>query len=313
MKTPEITPADLRATDSTRRGIIVMLLSVSGFTINTLLLKHISQTGRGVAPETPLLFRAAVGMFIVLVFFRGRRPTRIVPVFKNRLLILRGLTGLLGTAAYYWTVPKLGAGMATLICNTYVIFASLIAVLALGEKLTSRRFLWMALSFVGIVLLVGQRFEDHSGVFGFYEVVALAGAVLAAWSVVLVRRLTENFSIGTIYLAQCVWILAPMAIIAGPSLIDLAAVDWGILVVAAVAASYGQLAMNEGYRCLSVSLGASLQMLWPVSTVIGGWLLFDERFGGFQLVGAVIILTAVWRLSVSKAVPTKGQAGSGKK
>lgn len=308
MKTPDTIPPDLRATDSARRGIVVMLLSVVGFTVNTLLLKHIGQTGRGIAPEVPLLFRAAVGMFIVLVFFRGRRPTRIVPVFRNRLLILRGLTGLLGTAAYYWTIPKLGAGMATLICNTYVIFASLIAVLALGEKLTLRRFAWMSLSFVGIVLLVGTNGESRSGFLGFYEIVALVGAILAAWSVVLVRRLTEEFSIGTIYLAQCVWILTPMIVVAGPALVDLAPVDWGLLVVAATAASYGQLAMNEGYRCLSVSLGASLQMLWPVFSILGGWMLFDERFAGFQMVGAVVVLTAVWRLSVSKAIPTKGEA-----
>jgi len=310
MKMPDTT-TDLRATDSTRRGIIVMILSVTGFCINTLLLKYISQTGRGVGPETPMLFRAAVGMFIVLVFFRGRRPTRVAPVFSNKLLMLRGLTGLLGTAAYYWTVPKLGAGTATLICNTYVLFASLIAVLALGERLTLRRFMWMSAAFVGIVLLVGQRAESPDGVgfLGFYEIVALAGAILAAWSVVLVRRLTEDFSIGTIYLAQCVWILTPMAVIAGPGLVDLAAIDWGLLIAAAVAASYGQLAMNEGYRCLSVSLGASLQMLWPVSTVIGGWLLFDERLAGLQFVGACIILASVWRLSAAKTDP---QPGSGK-
>ncbi len=312
MKRPDTTTPDLRATDSTRRGIVVMLLSVGGFTVNTLLLKYIGQTGRGITPEVPLLFRAAVGMFIVLVFFRGRRPTRIVPVFRNRLLILRGLTGLLGTAAYYWTIPKLGAGMATLICNTYVIFASLIAVLALGEKLTIRRFAWMSLSFMGIVLLVGTRAENRSDFLGFYEIVALVGAILAAWSVVLVRRLTEEFSIGTIYLAQCVWILTPMAFVAGPALFDLAAVDWGLLIVAATAASYGQLAMNEGYRCLNVSLGASLQMLWPVLSLSGGWILFDERFADLQMVGAVVVLTAVWRLSVARSVPTKGQPGSGR-
>lgn len=311
MKTPDTT-IDLRATDSTRRGILVMIFSVAGFCINTLLLKYISQTGRGVNPETPMFFRAAVGMFIVLVFFRGRRPTRVAPVFTNRLLILRGLTGLLGTAAYYWTVPKLGAGMATLICNTYVIFASLIAVLALGERLTLRRFSWMAAAFVGIVLLVGQRAENSVGVqfLGFYEIVALAGAVLAASSVVLVRRLTEEFSIGTIYFAQCVWILAPTAVFVVPGLLDLAAIDWCLLIVAATAASYGQLAMNEGYRCLSVSLGASLQMLWPVSTVIGGWLLFDEQLAGLQFVGACIILASVWRLSVAKP---DAQPGSGRK
>jgi len=89
-------------------------------------------------------------------------------------------------------------------------------------------------------------------------------------------------------------------VIAGPGLVDLAAIDWGLLIAAAVAASYGQLAMNEGYRCLSVSAGASIQMLWPVLTTIGGFLLFEETFVTLQLIGAALILASVWRVSVKK-------------
>ncbi len=136
-----------------------MLISVGAFTVNTLLVRYLSGEGRGMSPDLPLLFGATVGIVIVFAFFQGRRPTQIKPVFQNRLMILRGVTGLLGTAAYYWTVPTLGSGMATLICNTYVVFASLIAVLALGEKLTRGRFAWLALAFVGIVFLIGPNAE----------------------------------------------------------------------------------------------------------------------------------------------------------
>jgi drug/metabolite transporter (DMT)-like permease len=284
-----------------RRGIIVMSVSVSAFTVNTLLLRYLSGASRGIPPEVPLLFRAAVGMLIVLLFFRGRRPTRIKPVFTQRLLILRGITGLLGTAAYYWTVPQLGAGMATLICNTYVIFASIIAVLALGEKLTKARFAWLTAAFVGIVLLIGPNADVEGFSFGVYEWIALAGAILAAWSVVLVRRLVADHSIGTIYLAQCVWIFLPLIFVAGPLLPDLGPNDWGLLIAAAVAAGFGQLSMNEGYRCLSVSSGASMQMLWPVATTFGGWILFDEYLIPLQIVGAILILASIWRMSGSKA------------
>lgn len=286
---------------SSRRGIIVMLLSVTCFSVNTLLLRYLSGDEKGIGSEVPLLFRAAVGLVIVLCFFRGRRPTAVKPVFTNRLLILRGMTGLLGTAAYYWTVPRMGAGPATIICNTYVIFASVIAVLALGERLTTKRFLWLALSFVGIVLLVGPDASVGGMTFGFVEMVALLGAIMAAWSVILVRRLVADYSIGTIYLAQCVWIFVPLLFVAGPDVVGLSPSDVGLLLLAGTAAGYGQLAMNEGYRCLSVSTGASMQMLWPVATTVGGMLLFDERFAFVQLVGAILILVAVWRVSAKRA------------
>lgn len=283
-----------------RRGIVVMLVSVSAFTGNSLLLRYLSGETRGIAPEVPLLFRALVGMVLVAFLFRGRRPTRVKPVFRERLLILRGILGLLGTAAYYYTVPTLGAGMATLICNTYVIFASLIAVLALGERLTVTRFLWLASACVGIVLLLGPNAEAEDFRFGFYEAVALVGAIIAAWTVVLIRQLVADHSIGTIYLAQCVWIALPLLFLAGPQLIGLTGFEIGLLILAAVFAGCGQLAMNEGYRCLPVSTGAPLQMLWPVTTTAGGWLLFHERLGWPQFVGAALILASIWRVSVSR-------------
>lgn len=285
---------------SARRGTIIMVWSVLAFTVNTLLLRFLSGESHGITPDVPLLFRAAVGIFIVLVFFRGRRPTRVRPVFTNKLLILRGITGLLGTAAYYWTVPTLGAGMATLICNTYVIFASMIAVLALGEKLTAARFIWLSVAFVGIIFLVGPNAGVTGFKVGLNEVIAICGAILAASSVVLVRRLVAEYSIGTIYLAQCVWIVLPLAFIAVPKLSGLNGNEVGLLILAATAAGWGQLAMNEGYRCLSVSAGASIQMLWPVLTTIGGFLLFGETFVTLQLIGATLILASVWRVSVKK-------------
>lgn len=285
---------------SVRRGTVIMLWSVASFTVNTMLLRYLSGTAHGITPDVPLLFRAVTGIIIVLVFFRGRRPTKIRPVFSNRLLILRGLTGLLGTAAYYWTVPALGAGMATLICNTYVIFASVIAVLALGEKLTPMRFVWLAIAFVGIVFLIGPNAEVDGFKIGIFEVIALVGAVLAASSVVLVRKLVADYSIGTIYLSQCVWIFLPLLLIAAPKIPELSGVEWMLLVLAGTAAGWGQLAMNEGYRCLSVSAGASIQMLWPVMTTLGGFLLFEESFVRWQLIGAVLIVASVWRVSVKK-------------
>ncbi len=306
MKTPSPVPTTtvdppVRAQATSRRGLAVMVLSVLAFSVNTLLLRYIGrEAGSGtIGPEVSLLFRAAVGTIVVLAFFRGGRPVSVAPVFLDRQLVVRGIVGLLGTAAYYWTIPSLGAGKATLVCNTYVIFASVFATFSLGERLTLSRALWLVLAFSGIVLLIGPNGGGAVFAFGFHEVVALLGAVLAAWAVVLVRQLSFVYSIGTIYLAQCLWILAPVAVLAVPHLSSLSAADTGLLVLAATAASFGQLAMNEGYRCLTVTTGASLQMLWPVFATAGGWLLFEERFGALQWLGAALILASIWRIAAA--------------
>ena len=301
MKSPEESTTAPTPGIQTRRGMMVMVVSVLAFTINTLLLKHIGSGDHRIGPDVSLFFRALVGTVVVLVFFRGSRPVRIAPVFRNRDLVLRGISGLLGTAAYYWTIPSLGAGKATLICNTYVVFASVFALFSLGEKLNLTRLLWLLAAFAGIALLVGPGDGGSGFTFGFYEVLALFGAVMAAWAVVLVRQLSLGFSIGTIYLAQCLWILGPVAILAVPDLASLSWSETGLLALAATAASFGQLAMNEGYRCLTVTTGASVQMLWPVATTVGGWLLFGERFGALQWLGASLILAAIFKITAGSA------------
>lgn len=282
----------------TRRGVIVMVLSVFAFTANSLLLRHLGSrdsVGAVIGPETTLFFRALVGLIVIVLFFGRKGATHFTAVFTDRSLVLRGITGLLGTAAYYGTVVPLGAGKATLLCNTYVIFASILAVFALGEPLSRARLIWLVIAFAGIGLLVGPN--GHGFRIGGHELFALFGACMAAWTVVLLRRLSHRFSISTIYLAQCVWILGPTAFFAVPKLPDLAMDQITLLVLAALAASFGQLAMNEGFRCLTVTTGASLQMLWPVATTTGGWILFDERFAALQWVGAILIIAAIWRVA----------------
>ncbi len=299
MKTPQ-SHNPTQPDSSPGRGVIVMLFSVLFFSINTLLLKYLSSEEREISSMLPLLFRAGIGGLIVLFLFRGRRPTRVKPVFTERKLIWRGFSGLVGTAAYYWTVPTLGAGKATLFCNTYVIFAAVIAALCLGEKLNRKRFAWLALAFAGIVLLTGPSESGSGFSVGINEIIALLGALTAAWSVILVRQLVVHHSISTIFLAQCVWIFLPVAFLTYRELPGLDGFEWFLLISAATMASFGQLMMNEGYRCLTVAVGASMQMLWPVLTALGGLAWFDERFAPLQIAGAVLILFGTWRVSVER-------------
>lgn len=282
-----------------RRGVWVMLASVAGFSVNTLALKYLG-SHRAIPAFVPLLFRSGVGIPLALLFLRGSRPTRIRPVFCEGRLVTRGVLGFISTAAYYWTVPVMGPGKATLFCNTYVVFAAIIAAIWLSEPLSWMRMGWLAVAFAGILLLSGVRWGGAGDSFGFPEAVAVLGAVLAAVCIVLIRQLTGVHSGGTIYLAQCVWILIPVLPMAVPTLKALAFADVAIMVCAAVAAGFAQLAMNEGYRCLPVASGASLQMLWPVATSLGGIAWFGEQFALLQTVGAALILVATWCIAVRR-------------
>jgi drug/metabolite transporter (DMT)-like permease len=311
MKTPDDpTPLPITARHSspaeTRRGLVVMTLSLLAFTANTLLLKYIG-SNRQIDPTVTLLFRAVIGGVIVLTLMRGRRPAKFAPIFREPLLIWRGILGVIGTASYYYCIPALGAGKASLLGTTYVLFGAVFAAWFLREYLSRTKVIWLLIAFGGTALLTGAG-NGHADPVGginpgsktFYEAFAIIGAIAAAGTIVIIRHLTTKHAIATIFLAQCIWIGLAATPFAARHLVSLNAMDCLFLVLAATCAGYGQLAMNEGYRLLSVAAGSSVQMTLPVIAALGGILLFGEMYTALQVIGAVLILVGTWQVAVRR-------------
>ncbi len=303
-------PLDNSLPGGGRRGLIFMVMSLLCFTGNTLLLKYLG-ADRKIDPSVALLFRAVIGGAIVLTLMRGRRPPRLAPIFRDPLLIWRGILGIVGTAAYYWTIPALGAGKASLLGTTYVLFGSVFAAWFLREHLSARKIVWLLVAFAGAALLTGIRGDttsstaDPGSTSFFYEGLAIVGAIAAAGTIVLIRHLTTKHAIATIFLAQCAWIGVAAAPFALRHFGGLSGYDYVLLGFAALCAGYGQLSMNEGYRLLSVAAGSSVQMALPVMAAIGGILLFGESYTLLQLAGATLILVGTWQVAVRTAEPVK--------
>ncbi len=270
-----------------------MVLSLLCFTANVLILKYTGDN-RQVSPWLALYVRSVLGFFVVIALFRGRGLIHLRPMFTERLMIWRGLTGIVGTACFYWTVPILGAGKSTLIGSTYILFAALMAVFFLKERLGSRKILWIVVALFGVLLLTGK------GNGGFtispVDLLALTGAVSAAGAVIVIRQLTRTYHSGAIYLCQCLYLVLAITPFVLLSFEWPGGVEFLLISAAAVAASFGQIAMNEGYRYLPVATGASIQMALPVTASIGGMLLFEEAFRALQVLGAALILIGCYRV-----------------
>lgn len=288
-----------------------MLLSLVGFTGMALLIKHLGST-RGVSPWLALFFRAGVGMMVIVAVYLPRKRVDFRRALCSGKLVARGVLGAFGTAAYYLTLPALGAGKATLIGNTWVIWSAILAVFVLGEHLTPRKVLGSMLAVLGIVFLMGLQGGDLTHL-GRYELLAIVGAFVAAAVVVIIRQLTLTETSGTIFASQCAY----TALMALPFVVALplpSPTDFALLTAAALLASLGQLAMTEGFRFLPVSVGGAFQILLPLTITISGMILFRETFSGAQAGGAVLILFGCYQTVMSKAPPPRagpGESGRG--
>ena len=263
-----------------------MLGSTACFIANVLLIRALAQMGNA-SVWVVTSARFLIGLAIVMLVYRREFQPR--HLFSHGKLIERGLLGGLCTLGFYYTIPLLGAGRATFINNTYVIWGGLLAVVALRERLRPILLLGAFVTLLGLGLLTNP-FAGTTESTGGYELIALLNAFGAAWIVVTIRQLHLREHSSTIFAAQCVY---GLLLCLGPALACFTALSpaaWALVIVASVCASVGQLLMTQAFRDLSVAEGSLLQMLVPLGIALGGVMFFQEHFTALELCGGALIL-----------------------
>lgn len=268
-----------------RRGVILMLASTACFAASVLLVRALGEF------ETVNVWLVSCGRFlaglaVIHALYRGECAYG--RLFRVPKLMARGLVGGAGVYAFYLTIVHLGAGRATFINNTYVIFGALLAVVMLGERYRAALGIGGAAALAGLALLT-DAFGAGSRA-GVYDLVAIIGAFGSAYVVVTIRQLHATEHTATIFAAQCVYGLILCAV---PALLHLQAVSpagWATIALAGALAGVGQITMTRAFRELPVAEGSLLQMLVPVGIAAGGVVFFQERFSSRDLLGAALIL-----------------------
>lgn len=243
-----------------------MLLSIAFFTVNTLAVRALAMTYPACDGWLVTLFRGLAGTAIVIGLYQRPGRLRLQSLWDRPKVMARGTLGALGVAIYYLTIIELGAARAVVLSLTYPIFAALLARVFLKDPLSTRQLGWIITGFAGLVVFLSPKTLSSGP--GFYDLLAIFGALTAAAVVVLIRNLHQTEHGSTIFASQAVYCaLLAAPITAGTSTPPLAA--YLLLLLAGVIVAFGQLTMTFAYRHLEVSRGASLQLLLPVTTGLG--------------------------------------------
>jgi drug/metabolite transporter (DMT)-like permease len=262
-----------------------MLLSAAAFTANVLLVRALNDLHFANIWLVSCA-RFVVGLAVVAVVYR--RDWQPLHLVRSGKLVQRGLLGGIGVYLTYLCVVKLGAGRATFINNTYVIWGALLAAWVLREKLRPALLIGGVLALAGLALIT--NIFSTSSAPGLYDGLAVLAALISAWVVVTIRQLHATEHSSTIFAAQCVYGLVLCGIPALMQLQPISGLGLAVTAVASISAAVGQLAMTRAFRDLSVGEGSLLQMLVPVGIAIGGVVFFQEHFMIHELVGAALIL-----------------------
>jgi drug/metabolite transporter (DMT)-like permease len=231
--------------------------------------------------------RFVVGIAGVLGIFAAR-PGTFRPV--NRwLLVSRGAFGAASALMYFLALERIPAGQATLLNNTFPIWAVILSLVFLDERPTVHLAIALVVATAGVFLVLGGG--GFSLRLGTGQVLGLVSAVTGGAAVTSMRRLRATDNAPTIFFAFALGgILAGVPFAAGswPS----SPLPWLAAAAVGIAAFFAQLLMTEAYGALSVPEAALWQQLTPIASYL--WALtVGEGIGWFTAAGVLLGVAGV--------------------
>jgi len=232
-------------------------------------------------------FRSAIGLALLVPYLvTGRvRPwasTRIAGHFW------RTLVGTTSMVCGFYAVALMPLADATALSFSQPLFSVVIAAVIVGEKVRWRRWTATVVGFLGVLVMV----RPGAGVLEPGAAIALLNALLVAFSILLVKRLTDTedpLTILTMFALFSTLLLAPAAVWVWrwPDL-------WGWVLALGIAgsATVGQYFWVQAFKVGEMSAVAPFEYLRLPFAVFMGWLLWGEMPVVWTYLGAAIVIAS---------------------
>jgi drug/metabolite transporter (DMT)-like permease len=279
------------------------------FGLSAILAKLATRGPGGMTGAQATTVRFAFGLLFVLTLFRLRPGT-----FQPRrpwLLAARGLFGGLAAVLYFVAIARIPPGEATLLNNTFPIWAVIVSFFVLRERPTFHLAVALAVASTGVYLVLGGgRGAVHLGA---GQAIAIASAGFGGLAVTTIRALRATVNAPTVFFAFAIGSLAVSLPFAGGAWPTTPA-PWLAAAGVGVVAFAAQLLMTQAYGELSVPEAALWQQLTPIASY--GWsLTIGERITPWTVAGVLlgtagVVHGAVWGHRPVTA-PRAAAAGAG--
>ncbi len=277
---------------SRSKGIAFSLSANFFFSLMVVQLGFLQQS----STATSVLSRFGIGLFVVIIGVQMGHWK--ITVINRPLLLFRGIAGGASMILSFIALKHIGIGRSTMIIHTYPIFASIGAVIFLGESISKAKIFSAVIALIGVYILISEKMSGGETI--IWDLVALSAAIVSALAIVSVRKLHETDTTISIFAAQCI-----VGVVIGffPGVTGYAtipAVEIGILISVGACATIGQLFMTTGFKHLSASTGSLLGMMVPVVNAIMGALIFKESIGVRGIIALCCIVIATYSLITEK-------------
>lgn len=242
-----------------------------------------------------VFWRCAVGALVLLAICGALGQLRRDCLTRTALLlaVAGGIALVINWLLLFAAYSYASISIATAVYNTQPFMLVALGALFLGEKLTARKLLWLALAFVGMTLVVLAQPKQAGGqsnyLLGIF--LSLGAAFFYALMALAAKRLkgTPPHLIALIQVMVGAIMLLPLVDFHAPA----SAGQWGMLVTLGVLHTGLMYVLLYGaIQKLPTNLIGSLSFIYPIAAMLVDRLTFGHRLVALQFVGAAIILLA---------------------
>lgn len=229
-----------------------------------------------------LIVCAALGLL------RGHLTWRVLTIAA-----LGGVAIVVNWLLLFASYPRASISISTAVYNTQPFMLVALGALVLKERLTATKLLWLAVAFVGMLLIVQSHHDGTSGSdYATGIVLALGAAFFYALAAIAAKKLkgTPPHLIALIQVCVGVLMLTPFA---SWSNLPSTPTTWATLVTLGIVHTGVMYILLYGaIQRLPTHLIGSLSFVYPIVAILVDYLAFGRRLGLLQILGAVLILVA---------------------
>jgi drug/metabolite transporter (DMT)-like permease len=284
--------------DTTRKGILLMILAIFLFTCMDALAKGL--VARYPAPQ--VIWARFAGQALIVLLLLGRRAGPLLRTQNPWLHLIRSACQFGATACFFVSLSHIGLPEATAITDTNPVLITLGAALFLKEPLGPRRLFGVFAALIGALIVI----RPGASVFQPAALLPLAAAVFYTGNALLTRHIgpKEPFWTSLMYGALFGAVLAGFALPWAWVTPDLA--DLGLFVLVGCLGTGAQLCIIRSFSMTEAGIVAPFAYLGIVFSVFWSVTAFGHWPDGWTLVGALVIVVAglyVWHRETLAARP----------
>lgn len=273
------------------RGAFWMIVACMGFACMNLIVRRLTLE---LHPFEVALLRNLMSLVFMLPWLM-HVGVRGISNDHQKLYFSRAFSGFISTLLWFWALANMPLAEATALSFTSPLFATIAAVLILGEVVRLRRWTATAIGFLGVLIVVRPGPDTVTAA----QIMVLLSSCLGGINAVMVKQLSRSDSPAMMVTIQMLWAV-PMSLL--PAIFvwqmpSLAAWAWAALL--GLLGTLSHLAMTRSYAAADASAVTPFDFARLPFIAVAAWMVYGETPDRWTWIGGAVIFASstyiAWR------------------